>query len=50
MNIVCKIVRILKALLRSAWWQCNKCGHVEWYEREVICWECGKGEMIYKGK
>jgi hypothetical protein len=29
-------------------WICNQCSHVENKEREVICWKCGKGEMIYK--
>lgn len=29
-------------------WVCNACGNVEHKEREVACWECGKGEMIYE--
>lgn len=28
-------------------WVCDHCGHTEYLEQEVICWECGKGEMIY---
>ncbi len=28
--------------------ECNKCGHTEGKEQEVICWECGDGEMIYQ--
>ena len=26
---------------------CTNCGNIEDKEREVICWKCGKGEMIY---
>jgi len=26
---------------------CDNCGNKEKSEREVICWECGKGEMVY---
>jgi rubrerythrin len=29
-------------------WVCNVCGHVEYEEREVLCWDCGEGEMIYQ--
>lgn len=28
-------------------WVCNACGNTEDKEREVSCWKCGKGEMIY---
>jgi hypothetical protein len=28
-------------------WRCGHCGNLEDSEREVICWECGKGEMNY---
>jgi len=28
-------------------WVCNKCGHTERKEEEVMCWKCGKGEMLY---
>ena len=31
-------------------WECNSCHHIEHKEEEVICWKCGKGEMIYQGK
>lgn len=30
------------------YFQCNKCGSVMDIEEEVTCWDCGKGEMIYK--
>ena len=30
-------------------WVCTNCGNVEWREREVRCWGCGIGEMIYQG-
>ena len=26
---------------------CTNCGNTEDKEREVICWKCGKGEMVY---
>jgi predicted nucleic acid-binding Zn-ribbon protein len=26
---------------------CNRCGHTERKEEEVMCWKCGKGEMLY---
>jgi len=29
-------------------WRCTFCGHVEKMEREVLCWKCGKGEMVYQ--
>lgn len=28
-------------------WVCSNCGNVENKEREILCWKCGKGEMIY---
>jgi hypothetical protein len=28
-------------------WVCNNCDNIEFYEREIICWKCGKGEMIF---
>ncbi len=32
-------------------WKCDNCGHVDHFEREVLCWQCsGKGEMIFQGK
>jgi len=29
-------------------YKCNKCGHQDPVEREVYCWECGVGEMIWQ--
>ena len=26
---------------------CTNCGNTEYKERGVICWKCGKGEMVY---
>lgn len=31
-------------------WQCDHCGNIKYQEEEVLCWECGKGEMIFHGK
>jgi len=30
-------------------WRCNHCGYIVNKEDEVICWNCGKGEMIFQG-
>lgn len=35
--------------IQPDYWVCMNCGHIEFYEREVRCWKCGIGEMIYKG-
>ena len=29
-------------------WVCDNCGYVKFKEEEVICWDCGKGEMVYR--
>ena len=26
---------------------CTNCGNCEDKEKEVICWKCGKGEMVW---
>ena len=31
------------------YWVCTHCGCVKYKEEEVTCWQCGIGEMIYKG-
>jgi len=28
-------------------WRCTSCDNIEAREREVRCWECGKGDMVY---
>ncbi len=28
-------------------WRCTACDNIEAREREVRCWECGKGQMVY---
>ena len=30
-------------------WECDNCGHMEFHEGEVMCWQCGEGEMIFQG-
>lgn len=35
--------------LKGAYY-CTNCDNVEAKEREVICWKCGKGEMVYRRK
>ena len=29
------------------YWACTYCKNVENKEREILCWKCGRGEMIY---
>ena len=47
------VERVLDAYKRrrleppKGWWQCTNCDNVETFEREVMCWRCGKGEMAY---
>lgn len=31
-------------------WECLNCGNIEHIEREVRCWKCGIGEMVYLGR
>ena len=30
-------------------WTCTNCDNIEFYEREIIYWKCGKGEMVFMG-
>ncbi len=32
----------------SGFYQCTECGEIESEEREVICWVCGDGEMVWR--
>ncbi len=32
---------------KRGYYSCNNCPNTELMEREVICWECGKGEMVW---
>lgn len=34
----------------SGYWACSNCSNVEFYEREIKCWKCGEGEMLYQDK
>jgi len=36
--------------IRPDYWECDSCSNIERFEREIICWKCGKGEMIYIGE
>jgi hypothetical protein len=31
-------------------WECTHCGQTKNKEEEVYCWNCGIGEMVYRGK
>ena len=48
-----KLGGILRTVSNSVfpdYWVCSNCGNIEWREREVRCWECGIGDMIYLGR
>jgi hypothetical protein len=30
------------------YYECTHCDNKEKNEREVICWKCGLGEMVYR--
>ena len=32
---------------RKGYWKCVKCGCVKPFEEEIVCWNCGEGEMVY---
>lgn len=42
--------RVVGESIQPDYWVCMHCGNIEYYEREVMCWKCGIGEMIYKGE
>ena len=31
-------------------WKCDHCGSLKRAEAEISCWDCGTGEMIYRGE
>lgn len=43
-------LRLLALKVLPDYWKCTECGHTMDHEAEVICWVCGRGEMIYKGE
>jgi len=50
-------LRRLQLWIAPDYWKCCNCGHVDWVEKEVMCWKCNNvidrllqpGEMIYRG-
>jgi hypothetical protein len=42
-------IRMVGESIQPDYWVCTSCGNIEYYEREIRCWKCGIGEMIYKG-
>lgn len=52
---IADILRKIQLWIAPNYWRCTWCGHVDWVEKEVMCWKCNKGlasglgEMIYKG-
>lgn len=34
---------------KDDYWRCERCSAIRLNEEEVICWSCGRGEMIYRG-
>ena len=43
-------IRVAGTEMQPDYWVCTNCQGIEYLEREVICWKCGIGEMIYKGE
>ncbi len=43
------LIREIGNKICGAYWVCSSCGNIEYFEREVMCWNCGKGKMIYQG-
>lgn len=35
--------------IQPDYWICSNCGRIVYIEREITCWKCGIGGMIYKG-
>jgi hypothetical protein len=44
------LFRVIGKELQPDYWICTNCGHIGYVEKEIVCWECGVGEMIYKGE
>ncbi len=42
-------IRKLGRWISGPYWVCTHCGWIKFKEEEVLCWECGLGEMIYQG-
>lgn len=42
--------RVVGKEMQPDYWICTNCGRIVYLEREVVCWKCGIGEMIYKGE
>lgn len=43
------LIRVIGKEIQPDYWVCTHCGNIEYCEREVMCWKCGIGEMVYKG-
>ena len=43
------LFRVLGKEMQPDYWACANCRRIVYLEREVICWKCGIGKMIYKG-
>ena len=44
------IIRVIGKLIQPKYWICSNCNNLEYYERELFCWKCSVGEMLYKGE
>lgn len=44
------VIRKIGRWIGGSYWVCSQCGVIEFKEKEVWCWNCGIGEMIYQGK
>lgn len=46
--LVEKTIEAIRSNPKRGLYHCTNCSNVEEAEREVICWRCGKGEMVWK--
>lgn len=47
---IAKLLLKLIDIIEPKYWRCSHCRILKLKEEEVICWKCGLGEMIYKGR
>lgn len=51
-----KVIKFLNSIrffiekITPDYWICYICGDIKFKEEELYCWNCGIGEMIYKGQ
>lgn len=38
---------LIQAVTAKGHWKCTHCDHTDDREREILCWKCGQGQMVY---